>query len=114
MSTEVNKSTAKTIVVPATDEAASGTVEVVKAAPRSKTELRAEAARARVELAQTLDALEYKLNVPRQMRVRSRLLKVRLRELGEKNPLALAGIVLGAVSAAVGVVWVAVKAVQRR
>ena len=113
MSTEVNKSTAKTIVVQSTDATASGTVDVVKAVPRSKTELRDEATRARVELAQTLDAIEYKLNVPRQMRVRSRLLKVRLRELGEKNPLALAGIVLGAASAAVGAVWLGVKAVQR-
>ncbi|HSP75488.1 MAG TPA: DUF3618 domain-containing protein [Cryobacterium sp.] len=112
MSTEVNKSTEKTIVVP--DEAASGTVEVVTAAPRSRTELRAEAARARVELAQTLDALEYKLNVPRQIRVRSRLLQVRLSDFGEKNPLALAGIVLGAASAVVGAVWLGVKAVQRR
>ena len=114
MSTEPNKSIAATTVVPPVNEAADGSVEVVRPGPRSKTELRDEATRARVELAQTLDAIEYKLNVPRQMRVRSRLLKVRLRELGEKNPLALAGIVLGGVSAAVGAVWLGVKAVQRR
>jgi hypothetical protein len=96
-----------------TTDAVSESVAEVTAAPKSKTELRAEATRARVELAQTLDAIEYKLNVPKQMRVRSRLFKVRLRDLGEKNPLALAGIVLGAVSAAVGAVWLGVKAVQR-
>ena len=83
-------------------------------ASKSKTELRAEATRARVELAQTLDAIEYKLNLPRQMRVRSRLFKVRLREFGDKFPIALAGIVLGGVSATVGAVWLGVKAVQRR
>ncbi|TFD32331.1 DUF3618 domain-containing protein [Cryobacterium cryoconiti] len=89
-------------------------VATVDTAPKSKTELRAEATRARVELAQTLDAIEYKLNLPRQMRVRSRLFKVRLREFGDKNPVALAGIVLGGVSATVGAVWLGVKAVQRR
>ncbi|WP_104194358.1 DUF3618 domain-containing protein [Cryobacterium sp. M25] len=107
MSTEVNTTT---------HEAVRGSVEAVTvvAVPRTKTELRAEAARARVELAQTLDAIEYRLNVPRQLRVRSRLVNVRLRELGEKNPLALAGIVLGAATAAVGAVWLGVRAVQRR
>ena len=83
-------------------------------ASKSKTELRAEATRARVELAQTLDAIEYKLNVPRQMRVRSRLIRVRLREFGDRNPIALAGIVLGGVAATVGAVWLGVKAVQHR
>jgi putative Ca2+/H+ antiporter (TMEM165/GDT1 family) len=96
------------------NEAVSGSVDTVKAVPRTKTELRAEAARARVELAQTLDAIEYKLNLPRQVRVRSRRVTARLGELGEKSPLALAGIVLGAASAAVGAVWLGVKAVQRR
>ena len=96
------------------NEAVSGSVAAVKAVPRTKTELRAEAARARVELAQTLDAIEYKLNLPRRVRVRSRLVTARLGELGEKNPLALAGIVLGAASAAVGAVWLAAKALQRR
>lgn len=105
MSTDANEKTTEVVT---------GSGEAVKPVPRSKTELRAEATRARVELAQTLDAIEYKLNVPRQMRVRSRLLKVRLRDLGEKNPLALAGIVLGGVSAVVGAVWLGVKAVQRR
>jgi len=107
MSTEVNTTT---------HEAVRGSVAAVtnEAVPRTKTELRAEAARARVELAQTLDAIEYRLNVPRQLRVRSRLANVRLRELGEKNPLALAGIVLGAATAAVGAIWLGVRAVQRR
>ncbi|MCY7288193.1 MAG: DUF3618 domain-containing protein [Cryobacterium sp.] len=112
MSTEPNKSTVKTIVVPPVSEAVS--VEAVTVAPRSKAELRAEATRARLELAETLDAIEYKLNLPRRLRVRSRLVPMALRELGEKNPLALAGIVLGAASAVVGAVWLGVKAVQRR
>ncbi|TFC93131.1 MULTISPECIES: DUF3618 domain-containing protein [Cryobacterium] len=105
MSTEQD---AKTVVAVSESDAAA------KAAPKGKTELRAEATRARVELAQTLDAIEYKLNVPRQVRVRSRLFTMRLRDFGEKNPLALAGIVLGGVSATVGAVWLGVKAVQRR
>ncbi|TFD02912.1 DUF3618 domain-containing protein [Cryobacterium sinapicolor] len=110
MSTEVTQKTNEAV----SGSAVAVTGEVVKAVSLSKAELRAEAARARTELAQTLDAIEYKLNLPRQLRVRSRLVNVRLRELGEKNPLALAGIVLGAASAAVGAIWLGVKVVQRR
>ena len=113
MSTESNKSVAKTSADQPVNEAVSGSVAVVATVPRSKTELRAEAARARGELAQTLDAIEYKFNVPRQFRVRSRALHARLHDLGEDNPLALAGIVLAAASAAFGAVWLGLKAVKR-
>lgn len=81
---------------------------------KSKAELRAEAASARAALASTLDAIEYKLNVPKQIRITIRRVKHSLRKLGSENPAALAGIGLGAVVAAASAVWVAVNAVQKR
>ncbi|WP_241975959.1 MULTISPECIES: hypothetical protein [unclassified Cryobacterium] len=95
----------KTIVVP---------VEPAKSAPRSKAELRGQASDARAELARTLDAIEYKLNLPKQFRYKSRRAVLRLRRMRDENPLALAG--LAAVAAAVlgGSVWLGANAVRRR
>ena len=81
---------------------------------RSKAELRADAMTARAELARTLDAIEYKLNLPKQLRYRVRLLKLRLYRLGEDNPAALAGIAVAAALVAGAAVWLGVKAVQDR
>ncbi|WP_241981251.1 DUF3618 domain-containing protein [Cryobacterium algoritolerans] len=81
---------------------------------RSKAELRADAMTARAELARTLDAIEYKLNLPKQFRYRVRLLRLRLNRLGEDNPAALAGIALAAALVTGAAVWLGVKAVQDR
>src|SRR5665647_478073 len=77
-------------------------------------ELRAEAARARAELAGTLDAIEYKLNLPKQVRRATRRLALGLRRLGEENPAALVGITLGAATAAPAAVWLGVRALLNR
>jgi hypothetical protein len=77
-------------------------------------ELRAEAARARAELAGTLDAIEYKLNLPKQVRRATRRLALGLRRLGEENPAALVGITLGAATAAGAAVWLGVRALLNR
>ncbi|TFD78353.1 hypothetical protein E3T48_07205 [Cryobacterium fucosi] len=69
---------------------------------------------ARTELARTLDAIEYKLNLPRQLRYRARLLNLRLYRLGEDNPAALAGIAVAAALVAGAAVWLGVKTVQDR
>jgi hypothetical protein len=105
-----------------TDEATHGatarTTAVEKAGPTasdaSQVELRARAARARQELASTLDAIEYKLNVPRQVRLQTRRITASLRKLGDDNPLALAGVALGAAAAVGAAVWAGVMALERR
>lgn len=81
---------------------------------KSLAELRAEATSARNELAGTLDAIELKLNLPYQAKLRARRARYGLRTLGDENPLALVGIIVGAVAIAGGAVWLGVRAVQRR
>jgi hypothetical protein len=88
-----------------------GTPEVKS---KSQGELRAEARLARAELAGTLDAIEYKLNIPRQCREAGQRISARLHKLGDESPLALAGVALGAATAAGAAVWLGVKAVLRR
>lgn len=70
---------------------------------RSLPDLRKDAHAARLELATTLDAIEHKLDVKRQLRL-----------LGLENPLALLGVAAAAGLGAGGVVWLALKALLRR
>ncbi|KFF60232.1 hypothetical protein JF66_05870 [Cryobacterium sp. MLB-32] len=66
---------------------------------------------ARSELASTLDAIEFKLNLPKQLRITKRRMRLAMIRLGDDNPAALAGIALG-VAASVGtIVWLGARAV---
>jgi hypothetical protein len=67
---------------------------------------RSDVERARAELAATMDAIEYKLNVPKRT-------AERLRRLRAENPVALAGIAVGAAVAVAGIVWGVVSLVRR-
>ena len=62
--------------------------------------------RARNELAATLDAIEYKLNVPKRT-------AERIERLRADNPLALIGIAVAAAAAVAGVVWLIVRSVSK-
>lgn len=62
--------------------------------------------RARNELAATLDAIEYKLNVPKRT-------AERIERLRTDNPLALVGIAVAAAAAVAGVVWLIVRSVTK-
>ena len=76
-------------------------------------DLRAEARYARAELASTLDAIEYKFNVPKQLRINRRRLTHALRQLGEDSPSALVGIALGAATVVGVIVWFGASAVVK-
>ncbi|WP_233193201.1 DUF3618 domain-containing protein [Cryobacterium sp. Y29] len=76
-------------------------------------DLRAEARHARAELASTLDAIEYKFNVPKQLRINRRRLTHALRQLGEDSPGALVGIALGAATVVGVIVWFGASAVAK-
>ncbi|SEH60670.1 MULTISPECIES: DUF3618 domain-containing protein [unclassified Leifsonia] len=67
---------------------------------------RSDVDRARAELAATMDAIEYKLNVPKRA-------AERVQRLRAENPVALAGIAAGAVAAVAGAVWGVVRLVRR-
>ena len=90
------------------------TAQPVQAATRSLSELRADATRARAELAATLEALDRKLNVPRQLRVTRRRITLGLHKLGDENPVGLAGIALSAAVAVGAAVWLGVRAITNR
>ncbi|MBB5643309.1 DUF3618 domain-containing protein [Cryobacterium roopkundense] len=79
--------------------------------PHGKAELRAEAMHARAQLASTLDAIEYKLNVPKQLRITKRRIRLAMIRLGDDNPAALAGIALTAAVSVGTVVWLGARAV---
>ena len=81
---------------------------------RSLAELRADAARARAELASTLNALDHKLNVPKQIRIARRRITLGLHKLGEDNPVALIGVAVGAAVVAGTAVWLAVRKITDR
>jgi len=77
----------------------------------TRLEARANSERARREFAGTLNALEDKLNVPKQVRIKTERAKVSLRRFAKEQPGAAiaAGV---AVAAAVGVtVWLIVRSV---
>ena len=67
---------------------------------------RSDVDRLRAELAQTIDAIEYKLNVPKRV-------TERVRRLNRDNPFALVGIVVGVAAAIGGVVWAALRASKK-
>ena len=67
---------------------------------------RSDVNRARAELAATVDAIGYKLNVPQRTRER-------FDRLRKENPVALAGIASGAAVAVAGAVWGIVRLIRR-
>ncbi|GAA4377181.1 DUF3618 domain-containing protein [Agromyces bauzanensis] len=96
----------------ATDVARGVNGRVAKTRQRNLTRLeaRTNSERARAEFASTLDALEDKLNVPKQVRVKTARAKVRLRRFADEQPAAAVAVAVGVV-AVVGVsVWLVVRA----
>ncbi|MGH1549963.1 DUF3618 domain-containing protein [Leifsonia poae] len=67
---------------------------------------RSDVERARAQLAATVDAIEYKLNVPKRT-------AERIQRLRAENPVALVGIAVGAAVAVAGIVWGVVSLVRR-
>ncbi|MEF3402870.1 DUF3618 domain-containing protein [Agromyces sp. CCNWLW203] len=64
---------------------------------------------ARAQFAETLNALEDKLNVPKQVGMRTERAKVKLRRFADEQPVAAVVVAVGVV-AAVGIgVWLAVR-----
>lgn len=79
---------------------------------RSRAELQADAVRARAELAATLDAIEDKLNVPKQIGLAVDRTEARVRRMAAENPLALGAVALAAATAVGLGVWAIIRAVR--
>jgi hypothetical protein len=81
---------------------------------RSQAELSADIVKNREALAATLDAIEYKLNVPKQAKIIAADVSNKIRVLRDENPVALAAGVGGLAVAVGGAVFLAVRLITRR
>jgi hypothetical protein len=79
----------------------------------TRLEARVNSERARAEFAGTLNALEDKLNVPKQVRIKTAKAKVQFRRFANEQPVAAAAAAVGVVVAAGVIVWLAVRAVTK-
>lgn len=77
-------------------------------------QLRAHRAQTRAQLASTLDALEDKVNIPKQLGKASRRFGRRVQTLRRENPVLLAGIAAGVVAAIGVTAYVVVKITSKR
>ncbi|MDQ0577518.1 DUF3618 domain-containing protein [Agromyces albus] len=68
------------------------------------------AAAARADLVSTLSALEDKLNVPKQFKIKTAEAKVRLRRFADEQPVVAIGVAVAAVAAVGVTVWLVVRA----
>lgn len=75
----------------------------------TRVEARAASVQARAEFAATLDALEDKLNVPKQVGIRVDRLKARAKAFYDEQPVAAIAAAAGIAAAVGGLVWLAVR-----
>jgi hypothetical protein len=75
----------------------------------TRVEARAASVQARAEFAATLDALEDKLNVPKQLGIRVDRLKVRAKAFYAEQPAAAVAVAAGIAAAVGGLVWLVVR-----
>lgn len=80
----------------------------------SQDELIAHVASTRARLASTLDALEDKANVPKQLKKGATAQAVRLRKLRREKPLVFAAVVVGGAALAAGILALVVKSATKR
>lgn len=80
----------------------------------SKDELAAHVASTRARLASTLDALEDKANVPKQLKKGANAQALRLRKLRREKPLVFAAVVVGGAALAAGILALVVKSATKR
>ena len=117
MSTDKKDAPVDSAVVRATTQvvkAGNDKDEKPDAPQRSSAELSAAISKNRENLASTLDAIEYKLNVPRQAKELTATVSNKIRVLRDENPAALAAGVVGVAAAVGGAVFLAVRAISRR
>ena len=80
----------------------------------SQDELAAHLVSTRARLASTLDALEDKANVPKQLKKGATAQAVRLRKFRRDKPLVFVGVVIGGAALAAGILALVVKSATKR
>jgi ElaB/YqjD/DUF883 family membrane-anchored ribosome-binding protein len=76
----------------------------------TRLEARVNSERARARFAGTLNALEDKLNVPKQVRRKTAELKVKARRFADENPAGAVAVAVGVVAVVGVTVWLVVRA----
>ena len=77
------------------------------------TETPRDVEKARAELAATLDAIQDRLNLPRQTRLSLERTGRRVQRLRDENPVAFVAAAVGAAALIGGAVWLVVRAVGK-
>lgn len=77
------------------------------------TEAPTDIEKARADLAATLEAIEDKLNLPKQARLAVERTSRRLEDLRTENPVAFTALAVGAAALVGGAVWLAVRAFRK-
>ncbi|MEJ3405267.1 DUF3618 domain-containing protein [Rathayibacter sp. YIM 133350] len=80
---------------------------------KSRAELRADVLRARSEIATTFDAIEDKLNVPRQLQLATGRARTRIQIAARENPALLGGVAATAAAVVGLAVWAIVRGIIR-
>ncbi|MDF2573544.1 MAG: hypothetical protein K0S05_456 [Agromyces sp.] len=75
----------------------------------TRLEAKTNSERARAEFAGTLNALEEKLNVPKQVRIKTSRAKLRLRRFADERPAAAVAVAVGVVAVVGVTVWLVVR-----
>lgn len=75
----------------------------------TRLEAKTNSERARAEFAGTLNALEEKLNVPKQVRIKTSRAKLRLRRFADEQPAAAVAVAVGVVAVVGVTVWLVVR-----
>ncbi len=78
-----------------------------------RTETPSDVVKARADLTATLDAIEDKLNVPKQARLAVARVGRQAKELREENPVAFTAVAVGAAALIGGAVWLVVRSVRK-
>jgi hypothetical protein len=80
----------------------------------TRVQARLASERARADFAATLNALEDKLNVPKQLRIKSARAKVRLRRFADEQPVAAVVVAVGVVAVVGVTAWLVVRSTLDR
>ena len=77
------------------------------------TDAPVDVATARAELAATIDAIQDRLDLPKQARLAVKRAKRRVKELSDEKPEVLVAAAVGAAAVIGGAVWLVVRAVRK-
>ncbi|MEF2976423.1 DUF3618 domain-containing protein [Subtercola sp. YIM 133946] len=80
---------------------------------RTREQIKLDVVKNRKDLSETLDAIEFKLNVPKQARFAAKRVTDKFDELKRENPAVLVAGAAAAAAVVGGAVWLSIRALRR-